>query len=76
MRTIQQMLAEIEVRKALGMPRIELTQEERVEAFGDTQQRDPDAYTKMMVERFKQGLPLSVHDKRQARKFIKEQQHG
>lgn len=72
MRTIQQLRAEIEVRKALGMPRIELTEEERTEAFGDTQQRDPDANTKMLVERFKQGLPLSVHDKRRARKFIKE----
>ena len=72
MRTIQQLRAEIEVRKALGLPRIELTEEERVEAFGDTQERDQSANVKMLVERFKQGLPLSVHDKRMARKFIKE----
>ena len=71
MRTIQQMRAEIEVRKELGMPRIELTEEERVAAFGDTQERDQDANVKMLVERFKQGLPLSVHDKRRARKFMK-----
>jgi hypothetical protein len=72
MRTIQQLRAEIEVRKALGLPRIELTEEERVEAFGDTQERDQNANVKMLVERFKQGLPLSVHDKRMVRKYIKE----
>ena len=72
MRTIQQLRAEIEVRKALGLPRIELTEQERVEAFGDTQERDQNANVKMLVERFKQGLPLSVHDKRMVRKFIKE----
>ena len=72
MRTIQQLRAEIEVRKALGLPRIELTEQERVQAFGDTQERDQNANIKMLVERFKQGLPLSVHDKRMARKFIKE----
>ena len=72
MRTIQQLRAEIEVRKALGLPRIELTEQERVEAFGDTQERDQNANVKMLVERFKQGLPLSVHDKRMARKYIKE----
>jgi hypothetical protein len=71
-RTIQQLRAEIEVRKALGLPRIELTEQERVEAFGDTQERDQNANVKMLVERFKQGLPLSVHDKRMARKYIKE----
>jgi hypothetical protein len=71
-RTIQQLRAEIEVRKALGLPRIELTEQERVEAFGDTQERDQNANVKMLVERFKKGLPLSVHDKRMARKYIKE----
>jgi hypothetical protein len=71
-RTIQQLRAEIEVRKTLGLPRIELTEQERVEAFGDTQERDQNANVKMLVERFKQGLPLSVHDKRMVRKFIKE----
>jgi hypothetical protein len=71
-RTIQQLRAEIEVRKALGLPRIELTEQERVEAFGDTQERDQNANVKMLVERFKQGLPLSVHDKRMVRKYIKE----
>jgi len=72
MRTVQQLRAEIDVRNALGLPRIELTEEERVEAFGDTQKRDQNANVKMLVARFKQGLPLSVHDKRMARKFIKE----
>ena len=71
MRSIQQLRAEIEVRKALGLPRIELSEQERVEAFGDTQERDQDANVKMLAERFKQGLPLSVHDKRQVRKFFK-----
>jgi hypothetical protein len=71
MRTIKQLRAEIGVRKALGLPRIELTDEERVEAFGDAQERDQDASVKMSVTRFNQGLPLSIHDKRIARKFIK-----
>ena len=35
MRTHQQLLYEIEIRKALDLPRIELTEEERQRAFGD-----------------------------------------
>ena len=73
MRTHQEMLREIEVRKALGLPRIGLTPEERARAFGDPAlaQRDPDEYDKRLVERLKAGLPMSLHDKRRARKFMK-----
>jgi len=74
MRTHQQMLDEIEVRKALGLPRIELTPEERRRAFGDDQwaDRDPDARVKQMVVRMQAGLPMSQADRREARRYLRE----
>jgi len=73
-RTHQQLLAEIKMRKELGLPRIELTAEERVEQFGDTAwvDRDPYAYEKGLVERMQQGLPMSIADKRRAKQFLRE----
>jgi hypothetical protein len=75
-RTIQELRAEIEIRKALGLPRIELTQEERIAAFGDPAlarcNRDPYEYERHLVQRLKDGLPMSIHDKRRARRFMKE----
>lgn len=74
MRTHQQLLDEIALRKALGLPRIELTREEREAAFGDPNwaKRDPDAYEKTLVQRLKDGLPMTADDKRRARRFIRE----
>jgi hypothetical protein len=73
-RTHQQLLAEIKMRKELGLPRIELTEEERVEQFGDTAwgDRDPYAYEKGLVERMQHGLPMSIADKRRAKQFLRE----
>ena len=75
MRTHQQLLAEIKMRKEQGLPRIELTAEERVEQFGDTAwaDRDPYAYEKGLVERMEQGLPMSIADKRRAKQYLKAQ---
>ena len=42
MRSYEQLLEEIKFRKEHGLPRIELTREERVAAFGDT--RTPPDY--------------------------------
>ena len=74
MRTHQQLLAEIKMREEFGLPRIELTAEERARAFGDASlaDRDPYAYEKGLVERMQQGLPMSVADKRRAKQFIKQ----
>lgn len=71
MRTHQQMLAEIQMRKELGLPRIELTAEERARAFGDTTERDPYAFEKMLVERMQSGLPMSIAYKRMAKQYLK-----
>jgi hypothetical protein len=74
MRTHQQLIDEIARRKALGLPRIELTPAERIAAFGDTQwaKRDPDAHDLMLVQRLNAGLPLSNEDKRRARRYLKK----
>lgn len=74
MRTHQQLLDEIALRKALGLPRIELTPEERERAFGDPtlSQRDPDEFDKMLVERLKKGQYLCADWKRRARRYLKE----
>lgn len=75
MRTHQQLLDEIKVRKALGLPRIQLTEEERRAAFGDPAlsraTRDPYTHERHLVQRLKDGLPMSIHDKRTARRFMK-----
>lgn len=64
-------------RKALGLPRIDLTPEERARAFGDPAlaQRDPHEHDRALVERMQQGLPLSHHDRARARRFIRSTQH-
>ena len=74
MRTHQELLAEIKVRDALGLPRIQLTEQERIRAFGDAslQGRDPYAREKQLVQRLEQGLPMSIADKREARRYIKQ----
>ena len=74
MRTHQQLLDEIALRKALGLPRLELTPEERERAFGDPAlaQRDPDEFDKMLVERLKKGEYLCADWKRRARRFLKQ----
>jgi hypothetical protein len=74
-RTHQQLLAEIQMRKELGLPRIELTAEERVEQFGDTTwaDRDPHGYEKGLVNRMQAGLPMSIADKRRAKQYLKAQ---
>lgn len=73
MRTYQQLLDEIELRKALGLPRIQLTEAERARAFGDQDwaDRDPFAREKMLVERLQAGLPMSHADKKLAKQFLK-----
>ena len=73
MRTHQQLLAEIQMRKEQGLPRIELTAEERVEQFGDTTWagRDPYAYEKGLVNRMQAGLPMSIADKRRAKQYLR-----
>lgn len=72
-RSIQALLAEIALRKALGLPRIELTPEERLEAAGDLslygRSRDRGPY---LAERLEQGLPLSHADRKEARRYLKQ----
>ena len=74
MRTHKQLLDEIEIRKALGLPRIELTEEERQRAFGDPAlERKYEARREIdLVRRLQQGLPMSRQDKRDARRWMRE----
>ena len=76
MRTHQEMLEEIRLRRRLGLPRIELTPEERRAAFGDpnlsTATRDPHAHDRHLVQRLQEGLYLSPEDRRRAKRFLKE----
>lgn len=73
MRTHQQLIEEIAFRKEHGLPRIELTPEERARAFGDESliNKDPDARNKYLVERLLTGLPLSIADKKVAKQYLK-----
>lgn len=71
MRSYEQLLEEIKFRKEHGLPRIELTREERVAAFGDT--RTPPDYDAYLADRLRQGLVMSLADKRRARAWIREQ---
>lgn len=73
MRTHQQLMDEIEFRKALGLPRIQLTEAERARAFGDADWagRDPFARGKVLVERLQAGLPMSLADKKLAKQYLK-----
>ena len=74
MRTHQQLIEEIAFRKERGLPRIELTQEERVRAFGDESliNKDPNARCKYLVERLLAGLPMSIADKKTAKQYLKK----
>jgi hypothetical protein len=74
MRTVEQLKAEIEIRKQLGLPRIELTPEERARAFGDVDysNRDRDARLKTMVVRYNNGLSLSKSDIKEVKKYLKQ----
>lgn len=74
MRTHQQLIEEIAFRKEHGLPRIELTQEERVRAFGDETiaNRDPNARSKYLAERLLAGLPMSIADKKTAKQYLKQ----
>lgn len=74
MRTIEQLKTEIAIRKELGLPRIELTLEERARAFGDSSlvNRDKDARIKTMADRYKNGLSLSKSDIKEVKKYLKQ----
>lgn len=72
MRTHQQLLDEIAVRRSLGLPRIELTAEERARAYGDTHWANHDDHRHVLAQRLRDGLPMSLSDKRRARQFLKE----
>ena len=74
MRTIEELKAEIAMREALGLPRITLTSEERARAFGDPSlaQREPYAYEQMLAKRLQEGLPLSIADKKTAKRYLKQ----
>ena len=73
MRTHQELMAEIKLRSALGLPRIELTPEERIRAFGDPSLEDKSYDNRAyLLERLKQGLPMSIADKREARRYQRE----
>jgi len=74
MRTHQQLLDEIKLREELGLPRITLTEEERIMEFGDPdwQNRDPYFREKSLVTMLEQGLPMSMHDKRTAKRYLKQ----
>lgn len=74
MRTHEQMIAEIAYRKAHGLPRIELTAEERAMQFGDAtlaQKNKDQLRDAHLVERLKAGLYLSNDDKKRARRYMK-----
>lgn len=73
MRTHQQLIEEIAFRKEHGLARIELTLEERIRAFGDQSlaQKDPNARNKELVKRLQAGLPMSIADKKTAKKYLK-----
>jgi hypothetical protein len=74
MRTVEQLKAEIEIRKQLGLPRIELTPAERARAFGDVDysNRDRDDRLKTMVVRYNNGLSLSKSDIKEVKKYLKQ----
>lgn len=50
----------------------QLTPTERCERFGDCTEYDTRGeYERGLLERFTAGLPLSLHDKREARRLIR-----
>lgn len=74
MRSHSELLAEIALRAQFNLPRIELTQEEKARAFGDTSWSAKDSQEQFLADRYAQGLPMSKSDKTRARKFLKQQQ--
>ena len=75
-RTLAQLREEIRFRKEHGLPRIQLTADELVEAFGDLDlagERDDAAYDRYLVSRLEHGLTLSLSDKRRARAYLRSQ---
>jgi hypothetical protein len=73
MRTYDQILAEMQIRKALGMPRIELSPAEKARAFGDAEYRQLPGRAESLIERLKAGLPLSISDRREAKRLLKQE---
>ena len=73
MRTYDELKAEIKLRKELGLPRIELTSEERARAFGDADwpNRDKNARINVMCKRYQDGLPLSKSDVKEVKRFLR-----
>ena len=73
MRTYTELKQEIKIRKELGLPRLELTPQEKVRAFGDTEWASSNLNSRMelMVQRFKQGLKLSKSDTKEVKQYLK-----
>jgi len=71
MRTHAELLREIDLRRLLGLPRIQLTAEERARAFGDQQWADKEDYDEFLAKRYLEGLAMSKSDKSRARKYLK-----
>jgi hypothetical protein len=73
MRTIEQLREEIAIRKALDLPRIELTLEEKKRAFGDCSYdyRDNSVRIQLMIDRLSQGLKLSRNDLKELKSYLK-----
>ena len=74
MRTYDQLITEIQLRKIMGLPRIELTAEERARSFGDVNLKNRDRNTRIqeMIYRFKNGLKLSKSDTKEVKKYLKD----
>ena len=73
MRTYDELKAEMELRRVLGLPRIELTAEEKARAFGDVEwsKRNPNARIETMCQRYQDGLPLSKSDIKEVKRFLR-----
>jgi hypothetical protein len=74
MRTYEQLIAEIQYRKEMGLPRIELTSEEKARAFGDVnwaKTNRSNIRMETMIDRYRQNLPLSREDKKEVKKYLK-----
>jgi len=73
LRTYDELKAEIKLREELGLPRIELTSEERARAFGDADwpNRDKNARINVMCKRYQDGLPLSKSDIKEVKRFLR-----
>ena len=75
MRTHHELLAEMQLRARLGLPRVELTQEEREMEFGDAglaERKRGESFDEYLAQRLQAGLPLSHEYKRRARRYLRE----